>query len=71
MEKFRKKFSKSAWHDCCGKLCDDCKIADAYIKEYGEKKAKKRVIIKSLEKYLNETSSDSSGRVLYDLNLKK
>jgi len=43
MEKFRKKFSKSAWHDCCGKLCDDCKIADAYIKEYGEKKAKKKL----------------------------
>lgn len=43
MVKFRKKFSKSTWRDCCGKLCDDCKIAEAYIKEYGENKAKKRL----------------------------
>jgi len=38
MAKLRKKFSKSAWRDCCGKLC-----ADAYIKEYGKKKGKKKL----------------------------
>jgi len=43
MAKLRKKFSKSAWHDCCGKLCDDCTMADAYIKEYGKKKGKKKL----------------------------
>jgi phage-related protein len=43
MVKLRKKFSKSAWRDCCGKLCDDCKIAEAYIKEYGEYKGIKRL----------------------------
>ena len=43
MAKFRKKFSNSAWRDCCGKICDDCKIADAYIKEYGKNKGKKKL----------------------------
>ena len=42
MAKFRKKFSNSAWRDCCGKFCDDCKIADAYIKEYGKKDSQKK-----------------------------
>lgn len=42
MAKLRKKFSKSAWHDCCGKLCDDCQIAEAYNKAYGKKKGKKK-----------------------------
>jgi hypothetical protein len=43
MTKFRKKFSKRAWRDCCGKICDDCKIADAYIKEYGKNNGKKKL----------------------------
>ncbi len=43
MAKLRKKFSNSAWRDCCGKICDDCKIADAYIKEYGKNKGEKKL----------------------------
>jgi hypothetical protein len=43
MAKLRKKFSKTAWHNCCGKLCDDCKIADAYIEKFGKKKGKKKL----------------------------
>ena len=43
MAKIRKKFTKQSWDDCCGKLCDDCKIADAYIKEYGKKTGNKKL----------------------------
>jgi len=42
MSKLRKTFSKDAWKDCCGKFCDDCKIVDAYIKEYGKSKYQKK-----------------------------
>jgi len=42
MAKFRKKFSNSAWRDCCGKFCDDCEITKAYIKKYGKKESKKK-----------------------------
>jgi hypothetical protein len=43
MAKLRKKFSKSAWKDCCGKFCDDCKIAEAYAKEYGKRDGEKKL----------------------------
>lgn len=42
MAKIRKKFKKSEWNDCCGKLCDDCDIVNAYIKEFRKKKGKKK-----------------------------
>jgi hypothetical protein len=34
----KKKFSRKQWKDCCGKGCKECKIAQAYIAEYGKKK---------------------------------
>jgi hypothetical protein len=42
MSKFRKKFTKRSWKDCCGKFCDDCKITRAYIKEYRKKNSRKK-----------------------------
>jgi hypothetical protein len=42
MAKIRKKFTKRSWGECCGKFCDDCKIAKAYIKEYGKKNSPKK-----------------------------
>lgn len=43
MSKLRKKFSEKEWQDCCGKLCDDCKIARAYMKQYGRKEGEKKI----------------------------
>jgi hypothetical protein len=42
MAKIKKKFTKRSWDDCCGKFCDDCKIAMAYIKKYGKKDSRKK-----------------------------
>jgi hypothetical protein len=35
----RERFSRKEWKDCCGKGCKKCDIAQAYIAEYGERKA--------------------------------
>lgn len=43
MSKLRKKFSDKEWQDCCGKFCDDCKIALAYKKIYGKKEGAKKL----------------------------
>jgi hypothetical protein len=43
MGKLAKEFSKKEWKKCCGKGCGDCKIAQAYIDEYGKKEGKKRL----------------------------
>lgn len=43
MSKLRNKFSKKEWQDCCSKLCDDCKIAHAYVKHYGKKDGEKKI----------------------------
>lgn len=43
MSKLRKKFTEKEWQDCCGKLCDDCKIARAYIKHFSKKDAEKKI----------------------------
>jgi hypothetical protein len=42
MTKIRKRFKKRDWKDCCGKLCDDCKIAKAYIKDFGKNDCRKK-----------------------------
>jgi hypothetical protein len=42
MTKIRKNFTKQKWDDCCGKFCDDCKIAKAYTKKYGKKKSREK-----------------------------
>lgn len=43
MSKLRKEFSEAAWKDCCGKFCDDCKIAESYKDKYGKKEAQKKL----------------------------
>jgi hypothetical protein len=43
MSKLRKKFSVKEWQDCCGKLCDDCKIAKAYKDNFGKTEGKKKL----------------------------
>lgn len=43
MGKLHEKFSKKKWKDCCTKLCDECKIASAYIKKYGRKQAEGKI----------------------------
>jgi len=50
MAKLRKKFSDDDWYDCCAKFCDDCKIANAYKKEYGKKEGKKK-LKRNIKKY--------------------
>lgn len=42
MSKLRKEFSVIEWQDCCGKFCDDCKIAKAYRKKDGRKEGEKK-----------------------------
>ncbi len=42
MSKIRKKFSDKEWNECCGSFCKDCKIANAYRKEFGKKKGEKK-----------------------------
>ena len=39
MTKLRNAFSRKEWKDCCGKGCKKCEIAQAYIAEYGDRKA--------------------------------
>ena len=39
MPDLKKKFSRKEWKDCCGKGCKKCEIAQAYIAEYGDRKA--------------------------------
>ena len=39
MTKLKNEFSRKEWKDCCGKGCKKCEIAQAYIAEYGERKA--------------------------------
>jgi hypothetical protein len=37
--KLKNEFSRKEWKDCCGKGCKKCEIAQAYIAEYGDRKA--------------------------------
>ena len=39
MTKLKNEFSRKEWKDCCGKGCKKCEIAQAYIAEYGDRKA--------------------------------
>ncbi len=39
MTKLKNEFSRKEWKDCCGKGCKKCAIAQAYIAEYGDRKA--------------------------------
>lgn len=41
MSKLRYKFSNKEWQDCCGKFCEDCKLANTYRKKFGKKEGKK------------------------------
>lgn len=43
MSKLRKFYSDKEWQDCCGKMCDDCKIALAYRKRYGKKEGSQKL----------------------------
>ncbi len=43
MSRLQKKFSVKDWQDCCGKLCDDCKVAEAYKNHYGKKEGEKKL----------------------------
>lgn len=43
MSKLRKKFSEKEWQECCGKVCDDCRIALAYKKHYGRSEGGKKL----------------------------
>lgn len=43
MSKIYKEFSGKEWNDCCGKLCSDCEIADAFRKKYGKKKGERKL----------------------------
>jgi hypothetical protein len=36
--KLKNEFSRKQWHDCCGKGCKKCEIAQAYIAEFGSRK---------------------------------
>lgn len=38
MTTLKNEFSRKQWHDCCGKGCKKCEIAQAYIAEYGSRK---------------------------------
>ena len=39
MTKLKHEFSRKEWKGCCGKGCKKCEIAQAYIAEYGSRKA--------------------------------
>lgn len=42
MSKLRYKFSNKEWQDCCGKFCEDCKLANTYRKKFGKKEGEKK-----------------------------
>ena len=44
MSKLRKVFPSDEWSKCCASLCKDCDIAKLYKKEYGKKKAAKKIV---------------------------
>lgn len=44
MSRLRKKFKEKEWKKCCGSLCKDCNIVNAYHKKYGKKDGEKKFL---------------------------
>lgn len=42
MSKLRYKFTSKEWQDCCGKFCEDCKLANSYRKKFGKKEGERK-----------------------------
>jgi hypothetical protein len=43
MPQLRERFTRTQWKDCCGKGCKKCRIAAAYVSEYGKKEGLARL----------------------------